>query len=127
MEEPRKSKPNYARWNIDKVRYHLDKPPSPRREVRPISDILKDVVDGLEEPQCENILVLRKAWPKIAGQQIAQHSEPGCLEQFTLRIDVDHPGWLPELERLKRSLLKKLQSNYPELRIRKLYFSLTHR
>ena len=127
MEDPRKSKANWGRWNVDRIRFHLDKPPAPSRDIRPIGEILKDVVAGLEQPQDENMLVLRKAWPEIAGAQIAKHSHPSLLQNFVLQVDVDHPGWLPELERLKRVLLQKLQSNYRELRIRQLHFRLMHR
>lgn len=127
MEDPRKSKMNRSRWEVDRIRFRLSKPPAPNREIRHIGDVLKDVVAGLEKPQNDNILVLRKAWPEIAGAQIAKHSHPATLENFVLYVEVDHPGWLPELERLKRVLLQKLQSNYRELRIRQLRFSLRHR
>jgi len=127
MEDPRQSKRNNARWDIDKVRYHLEKPTAPNRNIRSIDDILKDVVDGLEEPQNEDILVLRDAWPKLVGNQIAKHSQPVSLEYYTLGISVDHPGWMPELERSKRMLLQKLQSRYPGLQIRKLNLVLLHR
>ncbi len=127
MEDPRNSKRNDARWYIDKIRYHLAKPVAPNREIRRIDSVLKDVLDGLEEPPCENILVLRNAWPELVGKQIAKHSQPVSLEYNTLRISVDHPGWLPELERSKRILLQKLQAQYPDLRIRKLYLKLIHR
>lgn len=127
MEDPRKGKTNWGRWTVDRIRYHLDKPPAPNRDIRPIGDVLKDVVAGLEQPQDENILILRAAWPEIAGEQIAQHSQPACLQHFVLHVDVDHPGWLPELERLKRVLLQKLQSNFRDLRIRQLHFSLRNR
>jgi len=92
-----------------------------------MGDVLKDVVDGLEEPQCENILIVREAWPKLVGPQISKHSEPGFIKDFTLHVYVDLPGWLPELERIKRMLLKKFQSRYRELRIRKLNFLLEHK
>lgn len=88
---------------------------------------MQDVVAGLEQPQDENILILRKAWPEIAGAQIAKHSDPLVLQNFVLQVEVDHPGWLPELERMKRILLQKLQSSYRELRIRQLHFSLRSR
>jgi hypothetical protein len=127
MEQPRKSKLNTARWDLDKVRFHLDKPLAPNREIRGIDDVLKDVLDGLEEPQSENILVLRKAWPTLAGEQIAKHSTPGFIKDFALFVYVDLPGWLPELERAKRPLLQKLQANYRELRIRRLNFLLEHK
>jgi predicted nucleic acid-binding Zn ribbon protein len=127
MEDPRQSKTNWSRWNVDRVRYRLDKPPAPNRDIQPIGEVLKDVVSGLEQPRDENILLLQKAWPEIAGEQIAKHSEPASLQSFVLCVDVDHPGWLPELERMKRILLQKLQARYRELRIRKLHFSLRHR
>lgn len=127
MEQPRNSKRNRDRWDMDKVRYHLDKPPAPNREIKSVGDILKDVVDGLEQPIQENVLVLRKAWSKLVGEQIAKHSEPGFIKDNALYVFVDHPGWMPELERLKRPLLMKLQNSYRELRIRQLRFSLQHR
>jgi predicted nucleic acid-binding Zn ribbon protein len=82
------------------------------------------VVDGLEQPVQESILILRKAWPELAGKPIAGHSEPGFIKENTLHVWVDHPGWMPELERIKGTLLKKLQANYREMRIRKLTFVL---
>lgn len=127
MEQPRKSKSNSARWDMDKVRFHLSKPPAPNRDIRSIDGILKDVIDGLEQPQSENILILRDAWPKLVGAQIAKHSSPGFIKDFTLNVFIDHPGWIPELERLKRLLLQKLQSQYRELQIRKLKFLLEHK
>ena len=127
MEQPRNSKPNRDRWDMDKVRFHLEKPPAPNREILGIDDILKDVLAGLEQPVQENILVLRKAWPKLVGVQIAKHSEPGFIKDFALHVFVDHPGWMPELERIKGMLLQKLQSQYRELRIRKLNLLLEHK
>jgi len=127
MEQPRNSKPDRDRWDMDKVRFHLAKPPAPSREIRGIGDILKDVVGGLEQPVQENVLVLRKAWPELVGVQIAKHSEPGFIKDFALYVFVDHPGWMPELKRIDRPLLAKLQSSYRELRIRRLRFLLQHR
>ncbi len=127
MEQPRNSKPNRDRWDMDKVRYHLGKPLAPNRETRAIADILEDVVEGFEQPVQENILMLRKAWSKLVGAQIAKHSEPGFIKDFALHVFVDHPGWMPELERIKGMLLQKLQSCYRELRIRKLIFLLEHK
>lgn len=112
---------------MDKVRFHLNAPPSPKRDVRWIGDVLKDVVDGLEQPTQENILILRRAWAKLVGVQIAKHSEPGFVKDFQLHIFVDHPGWMSELERIKHPLLRKLQSSYRDLRIRKICFLLQYR
>lgn len=127
MEDPRQSKRNYARWELDRVRYKLDNPSAPKRDIRSIGDILKDVVQEFDEPIDENLRVLRAAWPKLVGQQIAKHSHPGALSGGLLNVYVDHPGWLSELECIKRILLQKLQAQYANLRIHQLYFVLTHR
>lgn len=126
MEQPRNSRVNRERWEMDKVRFHLRKPPAPKRDVKMMADILKDVIEGFEQPVQESVLVLRESWPKLVGQQIAQHSEPGFIKNNALHVFVDHPGWLSELQRMKRPLQMKLQSQYGELRIRQLLFSLKH-
>jgi predicted nucleic acid-binding Zn ribbon protein len=127
MEQARNNKTNRDRWELDKVRFHLDKPPAPRREIQEIGDILQDVVEGLEQPVQENVLVLRKAWPDLVGAQIAKHSEPGFIKDFALHVFVDHPGWMPELERIKGMLLQKLQSRHRAMRIRRLNLMLEHK
>ncbi len=124
MEQPRKSKRNESRWAIDRVRFGLDKPPSPQRDVKSVGEILKHVVQDFDQPVQDSIRILRESWPKLAGQQIAKHSEPGYIKDYCLCVFVDHPGWVPELERMKRPLLIKLQSSYREMQIRQLRFSL---
>ena len=126
MEQPRNSRLNRDRWDMDRVRFHLDTPPAPRRDIKSMGDILRDVISTFEEPVQESVVTLRGVWPKLVGAQISKHSEPGFIRDFSLHVFVDHPGWLPELERMKRPLLMKIQSQYRELRIRQLCFSLKH-
>ena len=126
MEQPRNMKVNRDRWDMDKVRFHMDQPPAPQRDVKSVGDILKDVIASFEEPVQESVVTLRGVWPKLVGTQIAQHSEPGYVKDFALHVFVDHPGWLQELERMKRPLQVKLQAQYRELRIRQIRFILKH-
>ena len=124
MEQPRKNPPNRDRWDMDRVRYHLDNPPPPMRDIKTVGEVLRDVVGAMEEPVQDNVRLLRDSWPKLAGEQIASHSRPSFIKDFVLHVGVDHPGWLAELERMKRPLLLKLQSAYRELGIRQLRFFL---
>ena len=126
MEQPRKSRSNKDRWDLDRVRFGLDKPMAPKREMKSVGDILKDVVEGMEQPVQANVVILRDSWAKLVGRQIATHSEPAYIKDFCLSVSVDHPGWIPELERQKRPLLHKLQSTYRELQIRSIRFELRH-
>jgi predicted nucleic acid-binding Zn ribbon protein len=111
---------------MDRVRFHLDKPPVPKRDVKSVGDILKDVISTFEEPVQESVVTLRSVWPRLVGAQISTHSEPGFIKDFALYVFVDHPGWLQELERMKRPLLMKIQTQYRDLNIRQLRFSLKH-
>jgi len=124
MEQPRKSKRNMARWDLDKVRFKLEKPQPPHREIRSIDTILQQVMDGLEQPQSEHILLLRDAWPKLVGPQIAKHSSPGFIKDWTLYVRVNHPGWLPEMKRNNSVIFKKVKAKYPTLPIRRMLFIL---
>jgi hypothetical protein len=127
MEQPRHSKQNKDRWDMDRIRFHMDHPPSPQRDIKSVGEILKDVVSGFEQPVQDSVLILRESWSKLVGAQIAQHSEPGFIKENALHIFVDHPGWMPELERHKRGLLMKLQSSYRTMRIRQIRFILKHK
>ncbi|WP_322607469.1 DUF721 domain-containing protein [Pontiella agarivorans] len=99
---------------------------APQRDMKSVGEILKDVVSDFEQPVQEYVVVLRNAWERLAGPQIAKHSEPGYIKDRALVVIVDHPGWIPELERMKRPLLLKIQSSYTSMQIRQLRFELKH-
>ena len=99
----------------------------PPREAAALPDILALIVENLEKPVDIRVSLLRDAWPKLAGRPIADHSTPGFIKDFALHVFVDLPGWIPELERIKRFVLQKIQVQYPKLRIRKINFLLEHK
>jgi len=125
MEEPRKRKIDKNRWELDKVRFGLDKPLAPHREIQPINKILEQILEGLKQPESEDILMLRNAWTELVGVQIAKYSSPGFIKDWTLYIRVNHPGWLPEMKYNHSIILSKLQTHYPSLPIRRLNFILS--
>lgn len=111
-----------SRWDIDRVRFHLNSPPAPQRDLKEIGELLPDILSSLERPKDENITVLVGAWPKLTGPQVSAHSRPGYFQDRTLYVFVNHPGWIAELQRIKRPLLQKLQQHYREMKIRQLRF-----
>jgi predicted nucleic acid-binding Zn ribbon protein len=82
-------------------------------------------MEGVERPESEHILILRDAWVKLVGTQIAKHSTPGFIKDWALHVRVDHPGWIPEMKRNSSIILSKLKANYPSLSIRRLIFILS--
>jgi len=107
---------------MDRVRFRLEKPPPPKRDVKSLAELLPEIIESIEQPKDEAMTVLCGAWEKLVGPQVAQFSRPVDLRDRTLYVFVNHPGWISELERLKRPLLQKIQQHYRELEIRRLRF-----
>ncbi len=124
MEEPRNRKVNRDRWELDRVRYQMNHPAAPQRDMVSVKDIVADVAAGLEQPLQESIRVLRSVWPKLVGTSIALQSDPGFIKEGVLYIFVRHAGWLSELERMRQPILHKIEDCYTEMNIRRLQFEL---
>ena len=124
MEEPRNRKVNQDRWELDRVRYQLDQPLSPNRDIVALRDLLSDVAEGLDIPLQESIRTLRKEWASIVGEPIAAQSEPAFIKEGVLYVFVQQAGWLSELSRMREPLLRKIEGAYTEMNIRKLQFEL---
>lgn len=124
MEEPRNRKVNRDRWELDRVRYQLDQPPAPARDIMALKDLLGQVADGLDQPLQESIRTLKKEWASIVGEPIAMQSEPAFIREGILYIFVQQAGWLSELSRMRGPLLRKIEGTYSEMNIRKLHFEL---
>ena len=124
MEEPRNRKVNRDRWELDRVRYQMNHPASPQRDMVAMKDIVADVAAGLEQPLQESIRVLRSVWPKLVGTSIALQSNPGFIKEGVLYIFVSQAGWLSELERMRQPILHKIEDCYTEMNIRRLQFEL---
>jgi hypothetical protein len=124
MEEPRNKKVNRDRWELDRVRFQMDKPMAPQRDPVAVKDIVADVAAGLEQPLQESIRVLRSVWSQLVGPSISLYSEPGFIKEGILYVFVSQAGWISELERNRRSLLFKIENQYTEMDIRRLQFEL---
>ena len=83
--------------------------------VRNISESIKKVIDGLG-PKSE-ILEVHSYWGEIVGRTIAEHCSPKKLENNTLLIEVDHPGWSTEIRYLESDLLERLRQKSPKLEV----------
>ena len=94
------------------------------RDAAPLEKILESVVSELNQPEDPRISILRDKWASIVGPQNAKYSQPGAIQGINLLIQISHPGWLPELRKHARKILMEIQRNYPELKIRRLYFEL---
>ncbi len=65
-------------------------------------------------------------WKTVAGEPFGEHSRPVEIEDGTLIVEVDHPGWLQLLLMKKASLLSAVREAAPGAGIRDLVLRLGH-
>jgi predicted nucleic acid-binding Zn ribbon protein len=49
-------------------------------------------------------------WPKIVGEQVAQHVTPIKLERGRLIVEIDDPSWATQMRFLEPQLVEKLNT-----------------
>lgn len=109
------------RWQLDKERFRIEEkfPQADQPEGKKLSDILSGIFQKEETDSSVVPPALSDRWPLIAGEQLAQHTQPVFLKYNILYVQADHPGWLAELRRLpKTHLLKRISAvpNVPEIK-----------
>jgi len=77
-------------------------------EPRPLSDALERVVAALGGPSVHGLTTLFGAWEEIVGERLAGHTRPHGLDDGTLVVVVDEPGWATQLRFLEQDLLRRL-------------------
>lgn len=59
-------------------------------------------------------------WEEICNTDIASHSRITEISNGNLIVEVDHPGWLQILKTKERQILKRIQTEFPELEISRI-------
>ena len=59
-------------------------------------------------------------WERVAGVDIAAHSRIADIKRNALVVDVEHPGWMQMLQIKQGTILKKIQKEYPQLKIKSI-------
>ena len=89
-----------------------------------IGDFLKKLLDKNEVTLNNNYNSFFKSWDKIAGEPLSAYSKVIDISRNQLIVQVDHPGWMQMFQFKERKILKEIQKNYPELKIKALKFIL---
>lgn len=63
------------------------------------------------------------AWEKYVGESAANQSQATSLRSGTLTVKVGNPIWMQQLLLLKDKLLKLYRRDFPQLKIRNIYFT----
>jgi len=87
-------------------------------------EILQSLLDNYSPLKGETYHTFFRSWVKIAGTDVAAHSKIEDIRGGIVFVSVDHPGWIQIIQMKKNSLLKTMQSRYPELGITDLRLHL---
>jgi hypothetical protein len=69
------------------------------------------------------LALLRAAWPRVVGPELARRTEVIALEGDSLRIRVPDAGWRKGLLRMRREILGRLRELAGDLAPRRLGFT----
>lgn len=79
-----------------------------RRDPQPFAAVLAKLVAdrGWQQPAAEATVFGR--WPKVVGEDVAEHSRPVKLENGVLTVEAVSTAWATQLRLLASSLLKRI-------------------
>jgi hypothetical protein len=68
---------------------------------------------------------INRNWRKIVGdERLADHCRPEDMDGNSMRISFDHPGWIQSFKMNQRLILKRINTQYPDLNIQSLILYL---
>jgi len=89
-----------------------------------LSDVLKNVVEGLSHSKQSGPEKILKTWPTIAGKDLAHHTRPSYLHKGSLLILVSDSAWFYQANLRKQELLISLQKKLPKEKIKSIQFRI---
>ena len=91
---------------------------------QPISDVLKNVVEGLTRAKKKEIFKIASAWPSVVGKKLSRHTRPAQLRKGTLLILVEDSAWFYQINLQKEELLGALKKKIGADKIQKMQFRI---
>lgn len=95
------------------------------RRPRPLADAVADLRAGLAPMTL--LATVQSAWPSVAGDVIAQHSQPVSERNGVITVRCEASVWAAELTMMATALLRELEAcaEGPQ-RVRELRFVVGH-
>ena len=85
-----------------------------------LGDTMREVLDERISPQQGRVSAAVEAWRRLVPVGLAQHCRVAGLTEGVLKIVVDSPSYMYELQLCRCELLNELQRECPHSRIRKI-------
>lgn len=81
------------------------------------ADILARVLDDKNRKLAQSYSSIFGGWEQIVGISLAEHSHIYEIDNRSLFIEVDHPGWMQLLLMRKQQILGALKRKVPSLKV----------
>lgn len=75
---------------------------------RHVSASLDRLARSIGAPAASTLEAVFSRWEEAVGPSVACHVRPHSLEEGTLVVTADHPGWATEVRLLEERLLQRL-------------------
>ena len=89
------------------------------------SDLLETVIHKINNGEVEKFYKFFRTWDDIVGNDFSEYSKVKDLIKGSAIVEVKHSAGMNLMEMEKNKILKKLQTAYPELNIKKVSFVLS--
>jgi predicted nucleic acid-binding Zn ribbon protein len=106
-----------ARRDREQRRYHARKP-------KTIGNVIAQVITARGYGRIQADTNFADAWKAAVGEALAKYTKPGRLRRGVLEITVANSMTVQELTFQKQQILKQLQTNQPDAKIRDLRFRI---
>ncbi len=67
------------------------------------------------------------SWARIAGRDLAAHSQIADIRHNAAIVEVDHPAWMQILQMKQKSVLESMKAQFPDLGIASIQMRLVDR
>lgn len=89
-----------------------------RKSPKGVREILKAYFNDTQIDRADQYHSFFTSWKQLAGINIAAHTSPRDIRGSVLIVEADHPGWVQLLHMQKRTILRKIRREYPQLEVK---------
>ena len=104
-------------------------------EISDLRQVVNKVVSGMNLENSQRAFTVLDGWKKVLlriksntnpneGQKLTEHTRVIDLKNGILLVEVDHPGWMSLLQFHKNYILRGLNLDMPNLKIKNIGFTL---
>ncbi len=89
-----------------------------------LGDVLSELMENRVSPQQIRFELIAEAWSQLLPTELYQHCRIVDISSGRLKVLVDSPSYMYELQLLSCELLKELTQRCPRARIREIKFAV---